>query len=193
MVGWHHRLNGHEFGLASLSITGKPGMLQSMGSQRVGDSWATELSLTFGMACIHLACHKMDTPRHLPWAGWGGKSNENYGNVVKCNSFVGEMNSAQFFSHLPLAADGICSVEPACKGQSELLLHSPLSLTVTKTELRAVEEEARPSVQCLENGKSCFSGAQRSEVLELNEAGMSCLMNYFDFSWLRGETGLRDW
>ena len=88
MVGWHHRLNGHEFELASLSITGKPGMLQSMGSQRVGDSWATELSLTFGMACIHLACHKMDTPRHLPWAGWGGKSNENYGNVVKCNSFV---------------------------------------------------------------------------------------------------------
>ena len=87
----------------------------------------TELSLIFGMACVHLACHKMDTQRHLPWAGWGGKSNENDGNVVKCNSFVGEMHSAQFFSHLPLAADGICSAEPACKGQSELLLHSPLS------------------------------------------------------------------
>ena len=32
MVGWHHRLNGHEFELG----TGKPGVLQSMGSQRIG-------------------------------------------------------------------------------------------------------------------------------------------------------------
>ena len=38
MVGWHHRLDGHEFEqtLGSLSKTGKPGMLQSMGLQRVG-------------------------------------------------------------------------------------------------------------------------------------------------------------
>ena len=28
MVGWHHRLNGHEFG----DGRGKPGVLQSMGS-----------------------------------------------------------------------------------------------------------------------------------------------------------------
>ena len=38
MVGWHHRLNGHEFDQA-LGIgdgPGKPGVLQSMGSQRVG-------------------------------------------------------------------------------------------------------------------------------------------------------------
>ena len=34
MVGWHHRLNGHEFEKAS-GGTGKPGVLQSMGSQRV--------------------------------------------------------------------------------------------------------------------------------------------------------------
>ena len=34
MVGWHHRLNGYE----SLWRTGKPGRLQSMGSQRVGHS-----------------------------------------------------------------------------------------------------------------------------------------------------------
>ena len=38
MVGWHHQLNGHEFEQASGSWlrTGKPGVLQSMGSQRVG-------------------------------------------------------------------------------------------------------------------------------------------------------------
>jgi len=38
MVGWHHQLDGHEFeqALGGYSWTGKPGMLQSMGSQRVG-------------------------------------------------------------------------------------------------------------------------------------------------------------
>ena len=39
MVGWHHQLNGHEFQQIrgeSEGQTGKPGMLQSMGSQRVG-------------------------------------------------------------------------------------------------------------------------------------------------------------
>ena len=37
MVGWHHRLNGHEFeqvpGVGDGQ--GRPGMLQSMGLQRV--------------------------------------------------------------------------------------------------------------------------------------------------------------
>ena len=38
IVGWHHRLNGHEFWVNSGSWwwTGRPGVLQSMGSQRVG-------------------------------------------------------------------------------------------------------------------------------------------------------------
>ena len=41
MVGWHHRLNGAKPGRQWR--TGKPGMLQSMGSQqRVGHDWATE-------------------------------------------------------------------------------------------------------------------------------------------------------
>ena len=44
MVGWHHRLDGHEFDQAPGvgDGTGKPGMLQSMGSQRVWHDWATE-------------------------------------------------------------------------------------------------------------------------------------------------------
>ena len=40
MIGWHHRINGHEFE-QTLGVdegTEKPGMLQSMGSQRVGHS-----------------------------------------------------------------------------------------------------------------------------------------------------------
>jgi len=38
MVGWHHRLNGHEFEQALelvMDTLGRPGMLQSMGSQRI--------------------------------------------------------------------------------------------------------------------------------------------------------------
>ena len=36
MVGWHHQLNGHEFEQDSGDRrTGKPGVLQSMGSQRI--------------------------------------------------------------------------------------------------------------------------------------------------------------
>ena len=39
MVGWHHRINGHEFWASSSSWwwTGRPGVLQSMGSQRLSD------------------------------------------------------------------------------------------------------------------------------------------------------------
>ena len=46
MVGRHHWLDGHEFKQAPgvWWWTGKPGMLQSMGLQRVGPDW-TELNL----------------------------------------------------------------------------------------------------------------------------------------------------
>ena len=46
MVGWHHQLNRHEFELSSRSWwwTGKHGVLQSMGLQRVGYDWVTELN-----------------------------------------------------------------------------------------------------------------------------------------------------
>ena len=42
MVGWHHQLIGHEFEQTPgvWWWTGKPGVLQSMGSQRVGNNWA---------------------------------------------------------------------------------------------------------------------------------------------------------
>ena len=45
MVGWHHQLNGHEWvSSGSWSWTGKPEVLQSMGSQRVRHNWVTKLN-----------------------------------------------------------------------------------------------------------------------------------------------------
>ena len=44
MVGWHHQLNGLEFeqALGDGEGTGRPGVLQSTGSQRVGHDLMTE-------------------------------------------------------------------------------------------------------------------------------------------------------
>ena len=46
MVGWHHQLHWTWVWASSRSWwwTGKPGVLQSMGSQRVGHDWVTELN-----------------------------------------------------------------------------------------------------------------------------------------------------
>ena len=48
MVGWHHRLRWKGVWASSGRWwwTGKPGVLQSMESQRVGHDWATELNFT---------------------------------------------------------------------------------------------------------------------------------------------------
>ena len=43
MVGWHHQLNGHEFGW-TLGVTERSGVLQFMGLQRVGHDCVTELN-----------------------------------------------------------------------------------------------------------------------------------------------------
>ena len=45
-VWWPHQLEGHEFEQASGWRTGRPGVLYSMGSQRVKHDWATELNWT---------------------------------------------------------------------------------------------------------------------------------------------------
>jgi len=46
MVGWQHQLDGHEFEQAQGvgDGTGMPGVLQSMGSQGVGQDRVTELN-----------------------------------------------------------------------------------------------------------------------------------------------------
>ena len=51
MIGWHHWLNEHEFEQALGDRTGKPGVLKSMGLQRVGHDWATEQQNSNGINC----------------------------------------------------------------------------------------------------------------------------------------------
>ena len=48
MFGWHQQFNGHEFEqtLGDSEGQGKPGVLQSMGSQRVRHDRVTELNCT---------------------------------------------------------------------------------------------------------------------------------------------------
>ena len=49
MAGWQHGLSGHGFEQVLETVrTGKPGVLQSTGSQRVGHVWATEQQLLRG-------------------------------------------------------------------------------------------------------------------------------------------------
>ena len=55
MDGWHHRPDGHEWVSSGRRWwTGKPGVLQSMGSQRVRHNWATELSWNSSLKYIIL-------------------------------------------------------------------------------------------------------------------------------------------
>ena len=61
-VGWHHRLNGHEFERALEMVKDREawraavyrGVLQSMGSHRVGHDWATEQQQI--VRFIHFRC-----------------------------------------------------------------------------------------------------------------------------------------
>ena len=54
MVGWHHRLDGHEF-WASFGSWWWTGVLQFMGSQKVGHDWATELnSCIFSKSSLYI-------------------------------------------------------------------------------------------------------------------------------------------
>ena len=51
IVGWHHQLNGREFEQALGDGKEQPGVLQSMGSQRVRHDWATEQQLPLLFQC----------------------------------------------------------------------------------------------------------------------------------------------
>ena len=60
MVGWHHGLNGLEFEQALelvMDTLGRPGMLQSMGSQRIRHDWTTELNWIY---IPYFTCLKYD-------------------------------------------------------------------------------------------------------------------------------------
>ena len=75
MAGWHHWLNRRVWvSSGSWWWTGRPGVLQSMGSQRVGCDWVTELnwtvqrchaSLRIFFSSLHYQIN-MDLPHTLP-------------------------------------------------------------------------------------------------------------------------------
>ena len=73
MVGWNHPLNEHEFSASSGSgwWTGKPGMLQFMGSQRVGHDWTTELNWfqMIGLGFYSVTCNvfTLDSVKRVSW------------------------------------------------------------------------------------------------------------------------------
>ena len=56
MAGWHPQFNKHELGqtLGGSEGTGKPGMLQSVGSQRVGTTWQLNNSCVVSHCCFNM-------------------------------------------------------------------------------------------------------------------------------------------
>ena len=72
IVGWHHQLNGHEFWW----WTGRPCVLQSMGSQRVRHDWVTELNWIDGSDGKESAWHA-GGPGLIPGSGrFPGEGND---------------------------------------------------------------------------------------------------------------------
>ena len=60
MVGWHHWLNGQEFEQTGRWWrTGRPGVLQSMGSQRVECDWVTKEQLLSRPETLLLMVYKI--------------------------------------------------------------------------------------------------------------------------------------
>ena len=56
MVGWHHRLNGHEFGWTPGVGDGQRGLVSSSPwGRRVRHDWATELNNSKTVSCLFLA------------------------------------------------------------------------------------------------------------------------------------------
>ena len=74
MVGWHHRLDRVWASSGSWWWTGKPGVLQSMGLQRIGHNWATKLNckveyMTIKIVLSEMCPSKMLIPKDksIPW------------------------------------------------------------------------------------------------------------------------------
>ena len=67
MAGWHHWLNGHWVWVNSGSWwwTGRPGVLQFMGSQRVRHDWATELNWRVNFSLFSLSMNSSLNETHI--------------------------------------------------------------------------------------------------------------------------------
>ena len=94
MAGWHHRLNGHEFDQAPGigDGPGKPGVLQSMGSQRVGRDWVTNIqSVQFSHSVMSdsLQHHELQHSRPpCPSSTQGVYSNSSHWSVMPSDPLI---------------------------------------------------------------------------------------------------------
>ena len=92
MAGWHYRLNGHDFEQAPGDGEGKPGVLRSMGSQRVGHYWAIEQQQQQRLICFKKL-------RDLPGSPVVKTSSSNAG--VWILFLVGELRSPLVLAPIP--------------------------------------------------------------------------------------------
>ena len=98
MVGWYHRLNGHE--CVQKWRTGKPGVLQSMASHRAGHNWETNNNISMYewhnmdlLNCIlkYIALKELDMTEQQAWQGNGiSESMRNCFWIIKqrCRQFL---------------------------------------------------------------------------------------------------------
>ena len=86
LTQWYYWLNRHEFEQAlRVGWTGKPGVLQSMGLQRVGHNWATERNWYVPQLPYLFICWW--TSRLLPCPSYCKQfCNEHWGTCVSSNS-----------------------------------------------------------------------------------------------------------
>ena len=71
MAGWHHWLDGRWVWVNSRSWwwRGRPGVLQFMGSQRVGHDWATELNCSYMASSVASWPAYRFLKRQVRWSG----------------------------------------------------------------------------------------------------------------------------
>ena len=83
MFGWHHWVTGHKSEQTRRQWkTGKPGVLQSMGSQRVGHNLVTEqqqqpiiLSFIECFLWLHIKSFRFTRNTAFSWFSWDGEFN----------------------------------------------------------------------------------------------------------------------
>ena len=133
MVGRHHWLDGREFSVSSGSWwwTGKPGELQSLGSQRAWHDWATELN-SLSCPLAQLLCGKQAAICEARYSerlilqrieGVNQQSMNNWGSVQQTlrNWIFPTTTWVNLLEDYPQVKirwgfpDGISGKEPACK------------------------------------------------------------------------------
>ena len=108
MVGWYHWLDRHWVWVGSRSWwwTGRPGVLQSMGWQRVGHDWVTELNWT------EISFQVWNSPYSLNFAwdpGWGDK----FESLTSCLHASWLHNKVLFFLKSQCRSIGFCACQAA--------------------------------------------------------------------------------